>query len=230
MEEIMKALAARRASAVLSTGWSSSVGKKALAASSGLLLSGWCGLHVLGNAAAFAGPAALDGYAAWLRKAAGVPLWGVRSLLLVLFGAHVTWGLCLGWRARAARPTRYRVSSTAATPLASRLLRWGGALLGTFIVFHVLHINYGWLHPHFLRGRVYQNLLTAFASPVVLAVYVLGSVLLALHLAHGLAAAAASLGWRAPSATSRRLALAFGAAIGVGFAAAPLAMGLGVLR
>jgi len=105
-----------------------------------------------------------------------------------------------------------------------------GALLGTFMVFHVLHINYGWLHPHFLRGRVYQNLLTAFASPVVVAAYVLGSVLLALHLAHGLAAAAASLGWRAPSATSRRLALAFGAAIGVGFAAAPLAMGLGVLR
>jgi succinate dehydrogenase / fumarate reductase cytochrome b subunit len=226
----MKALAARRAGAVSSTGWSSSVGKKALAASSGLLAAGWCALHVLGNATAFAGPAALDGYAAWLRKGASVPLWGMRALLLVLFGAHVSWGLWLWWRAKAARPTRYRVSSAAATPFASRLLRWGGALLGTFLVFHVLHINYGWLHPHFVRGHVYENLRAAFASPVVVVVYVLGSLLVALHLAHGLAAAAASLGWRAPSATSRRLALACGAAIGIGFAAAPLAMGLGVLR
>jgi succinate dehydrogenase / fumarate reductase, cytochrome b subunit len=222
----MKALAARWAPGV----WSSSVGYKALAASSGLLSAGWCALHVLGNAAAFSGPAALDAYAAWLRRGAGVPLWGLRCLLLVLFGAHVTLGLHLWRRAQAARPIRYRVSSAAATPLASRLLRGGGVALGAFIVFHVLHVNYGWLHPHFVRGRVYENLLVAFASPVVVAVYVLGSVLLAVHLAHGLSAAAASLGWRAPSVSSRRLALAFGAAIGIGFAAAPLAMGLGVLR
>jgi succinate dehydrogenase / fumarate reductase cytochrome b subunit len=226
----MKALAARWATTASSMVWSSSVGKKALVASSGLLSAGWCALHVLGNAAAFAGPAALDGYAARLRTAASVPLWGMRSVLLVLFGLHVTLGLNLWWRAQAARPIGYRVSSAAATPFASRLLRWGGALLGTFLVFHVLHINYGWLHPHFVRGHVYENLRVAFASPVVVAVYVLGSLLVALHLAHGLGAAAASLGWRAPSATSRRLALACGAAIGLGFAAAPLAMGLGVLR
>ena len=222
----MKALAARWANA----GWSSSVGYKALLASSGLLAAAWCALHVLGNAAAFAGPAALDRYAAWLRKGAGVPLWGMRCALLVLVGAHVTLGLCLWGRAQAARPTRYRVSSAAATPLAARVLRWGGATLGAFVVFHVLHINYGWLHPHFVRGRVYENLLAAFASPVVVALYVLGALLVAFHLAHGLAAAASSLGWRPPSVTSRRVALAFGTAIGIGFAAVPLAMGLGVLR
>jgi succinate dehydrogenase / fumarate reductase, cytochrome b subunit len=222
----MKALAARWASA----GWSSSVGYKALAAISGLLSAGWCALHVLGNAAAFSGPAALDGYAALLRQGAGVPLWGMRCALLVLFGAHVTFGLCLWRRAQRARPTRYRVSSAAATPLASRLLRWGGAALGAFIVFHVLHVNYGWLHPHFVRGRVYENLLVAFASPAVVGVYVLGSLLVAMHLAHGLSAAASSLGWWAPSTRSRRCALAFGAAIGIGFATAPLAMGFGVLR
>jgi succinate dehydrogenase / fumarate reductase cytochrome b subunit len=226
----MKALAARWATPELSKSWSSSVGYKALVAGSGLLSAGWCALHVLGNAAAFSGPAALDGYAAWLRQGAGVPLWGLRCALLAVFGLHVTLALQLWRRARAARPMPYRVSSAAATPLASRLLRWGGVLLGAFIVFHVLHINYGWLHPHFVRGRVYENLLAAFASPLVVAVYLLGSLLVAVHLAHGLSAAAASLGWRAPSATSRRLALALGTAIGLGFAAAPLAMGFGVLR
>jgi succinate dehydrogenase / fumarate reductase cytochrome b subunit len=222
----MKALAARWANG----GWSTSVGVKALAAASGLLSAGWCTLHVLGNAAAFSGSAALDRYAAWLRQGASVPLWGMRCALLVLFGAHVTLGLRLWWRARAARPTPYRVSSASATPLVSRWLRWGGVALGAFVIFHVLHVNYGWLLPQFVRGRVYENLLAAFASPVVVAVYVLGSALVALHLAHGLGAAAASLGWWAPSATGRRLALAFGTAIGIGFAAAPLAMALGVLR
>lgn len=222
----MKALAARWANAGLGT----SVGYKALAASSGLLSAAWCALHVLGNAAAFSGPAALDTYAAWLRKGSGVPLWGMRCAVLALFGTHVALGLGLWWRARAARPTRYRISSAAATPLASRLLRWGGVGLAAFIAFHVLHVNYGWLHPHFVRGRVYENLLAAFASPLMVAVYLLGSLLVALHLAHGLAAAAASLGWWAPSVTSRRLALAVGAALGLGFAATPLAMALGVLR
>jgi succinate dehydrogenase / fumarate reductase cytochrome b subunit len=226
----MKALAARWADPGLSRRWSSSVGYKALVAGSGLISAGWCALHVLGNAAAFSGPAALDGYAAWLRKGAGVPLWGLRCALAAVFGLHVTLGIQLWRRARAARPTRYRVSSASATPVASRLLRGGGVLLGAFIVFHVLHINYGWLHPHFVRGRVYENLLAAFASPGVVAIYLLGSLLVALHLAHGLGAAAASLGWQAPGATSRRLALALGAAIGIGFAAAPLAMAFGVLR
>ena len=226
----MKALAARWAVPEWSRGWSSSVGYKALVAGSGLLSAGWCALHVLGNAAAFSGPAALDGYAAWLRQGAGVPLWGLRSALLGVFGLHVTLPLHLWRRARAARPTPYRVTSSTATPVASRLLRWGGVLLGAFIVFHVLHINYGWLHPSFVRGRVYENLLAAFASPLVVSVYLLGSLLVAVHLAHGLGAAAASLGWRAPGALSRRLALALAAAIGIGFAAAPLAMALGVLR
>ena len=222
----MKALAAPRAKAELRT----SVGHKALVASSGLLGAGWCTLHVLGNAAAFSGPAALDRYAAWLRQGASVPLWGMRCVLLVLLAGHVALGLCSWWRARTARPIRYRVSSATASPLAARLLRWSGVGLGAFIVGHVLHLNYGWLHPHFVRGRVYENLLAAFASPLVVGVYLLASLLVAVHLAHGLAAAASSLGWWAPSVASRRLALALGVAIGVGFAATPLALALGVLR
>jgi succinate dehydrogenase / fumarate reductase cytochrome b subunit len=225
-EEFMKALAARWVGAA----GVSSVAYKALAALTGLLSAGWCALHVLGNAAAFSGPAALDGYAAWLRRAAAVPLWGMRLSLLSLFGAHVSVGLVLWCRARASRPTPYRITSARAMSFASRLVRASGLVLLSFIVYHVLHVNYGWLHPHFVRGHVYDNLRYAFMSPLVVAVYLLGSLLVALHLAHGFAAAVSSLGWLPPSTATRRMAVVFAAVIGVGFAATPLSMALGVLR
>ena len=60
----------RAHSALLGT----SVGAKALVAVSGLAFAAWCALHVLGNVAAFAGPAALDGYAAWLRRVRRAPV------------------------------------------------------------------------------------------------------------------------------------------------------------
>jgi succinate dehydrogenase / fumarate reductase cytochrome b subunit len=217
----MKALAA-----VLAT----SVGYKALVAISGLSLCAWCALHILGNGAAFAGPAALDTYAAWLRSGGGVPLWGLRLLLLVVAAAHVGLAVSLWRRARAARVERYRVSRQPASSFASRVLRVCGVALGAFVILHVLHVNYGVLLPGFVPGHVYDNLVHAFASPVWVGVYVLASLVLGVHLAHGLGAALASLGWLAISPGARRVSTLIAAAFALGFAATPVAMGLGVLR
>jgi succinate dehydrogenase / fumarate reductase, cytochrome b subunit len=217
----MKAIAA-----VLAT----SVGSKALVAVSGLSLSAWCVLHVLGNGAAFAGPAALDGYAAWLRRGGGVPLWGLRLVLALVVGAHVGLALSLWQRARAARVERYRLVRHAERSVAGRALRACGVGLGLFIVLHVLHVNYGVLLPEFVRGHVYANLLAAFASPVWVGVYVLGSLLLGVHLAHGLGSALSSLGLLASSVHTRRVSRVLAALCVLGFSATPVAMALGVLR
>lgn len=206
-----------------------SVGSKALVAASGLTFAAWCALHVLGNFATFAGPAALDGYAAWLRRGYGVPLWGLRLALLGVVTTHVALALALWCRARAARPSGYRQVRTVAAGLATRLVRWCGLGLGLFTVFHVLHINYGLGLPGFVRGQVYENLRLAFLSPAMAGVYLLGALLVGLHLAHGLAAALSSLGLLALSTWTRRLAALFGALLAAGFAATPLAMALGVL-
>jgi succinate dehydrogenase / fumarate reductase, cytochrome b subunit len=211
--------------AVLAT----SVGRKALVAGSGLVFAGWCALHVLGNTAAFAGQTALDGYAAWLRRGFGLPLWGLRLLLLAVVGTHVILAVALWRRARVARPQRYRQERAVAAGLATRLVRWCGVALGGFTVFHVLHINYGLALPGFVRGHVYQNLALAFASPVMTGLYVVAALLVGLHLAHGLAASLSSLGLLPPSTWTRRLAALFGSLLVVGFAATPLGMALGVL-
>lgn len=206
-----------------------SVGCKALVAASGLIFAAWCALHVLGNFAVFAGPAALDGYAAWLRRGYGVPLWGMRLALATVIGAHAALALLLWRRASAARSQRYRQRSRTNTSLASRAVRWCGVGLGGFLVFHVLHVNFGLLLPGFVRGQVYANMARAFASWPMLALYLLASLLVGVHLAHGFGAALSSLGWFAPSATTRRLGLLLALPFVVGFAAAPLALGLGVL-
>lgn len=206
-----------------------SVGSKALVAASGLTFAAWCALHVLGNFATFAGPAALDGYAAWLRRGYGVPLWGLRLALGAVIGVHAALGLALWRRARAARTERYRLSPRVHVSLASRAVRWCGVGLGLFLVFHVLHVNFGLFLPGFVRGHVYANMARAFASWPMLAIYLLASLLVGVHLAHGFGAALSSLGWLSPSATTRRLGLILAVPFVVGFAAAPLALGLGVL-
>jgi succinate dehydrogenase cytochrome b subunit len=206
-----------------------SVGRKALVAASGLIFAAWCALHVLGNCAAFAGPEALDGYAAWLRRGLGVPLWGMRLALCSIVALHVVLGLSLWRRARAARGVSYRQISRASISFSSRVVRWCGLGLGAFLVFHVLHVNAGLLLPGFVRGHVYQNMARAFASPPMLGVYLLASVLVGVHLAHGLGAALSSLGWLAPSAATRRLSVVLAVPFVLGFAAAPLAMALGAL-
>ena len=63
----------------------------------------------------------------------------------------------------------------------------------------------------------------------MLAVYLLASLLVGVHLAHGFGAALSSLGWLAPSRVTRRLGLALAVPFVLGFAAAPLALGLGLL-
>jgi succinate dehydrogenase / fumarate reductase, cytochrome b subunit len=210
---------------------SSSVGCKALAAGSGLLLTLWVVLHMLGNLGAFAGPAALDGYAADLRRAGPLLLLmrvGVGALALT----HLCAVVALVRRARAAGSERHASSRRRAATLGSRSMRVTGLLVLAFIVLHVLHMTLGTLHPWFAAGRVYHNLLTGLAPPPIALAYIAAALLLGLHLGHGLYAAprALGIGERRSGRLGRRVALGLGVALAVGFSLVPLAVLAGVLR
>src|SRR5262249_15269925 len=106
-----------------------------------------------------------------------------------------------------------------------------GPLLVAFIVYHVLQITLGVVHPAFVAGHVYSNLVTGVAPPLVGAMYLTAAALVGLHLHHGLSSAFVSLGvprvlQRFPRLFSRTLAVL----VAVGFAAIPLAIVAGVLR
>jgi succinate dehydrogenase / fumarate reductase cytochrome b subunit len=207
-----------------------SVGTKAVVALSGLLLWGWTCLHLLGTLTVFAGADSMEHYAAWLRRGAGVPLWALRALLLSALVLHVRLVLGLWARARRARPVGYAGAGANAPSSGVRALRWGSVLLLALIVAHVLHLSFGVGHPGFDPHHAYANLVSAFESLPVLLGYLALSALFAWHLGHGLSAALVSLGLRLGERARRVWASAWAVALGLGFAAIPLAIRLGVVR
>ena len=211
--------------------WRSTVGRKALVAASGLLLWAWVVLHVAGNLALFSGPAAADGYAAALREAPW-GLWTVRVGLAAAAVVHVAGVVSLARTARAARPRREAHAARRASTVAARSTRVGGAILLVFVAYHLSHLTFGFLHPGFVPGRVYGNVVHGLRPTWVAAVYVGAAALLGLHLFHGLWAAVRSLGLWPEAATQRRrplVALA-SAAVALGFASVPVAVLTGWLR
>src|SRR5207249_1148283 len=133
--------------------WGSTVGRKALVALSGLLLGMWVVLHLLGNLTVFSGAATADGYAAALQR---IPawLWMARVGLAVAAVVHVAGVVSLTRASRAARPRHEVHARRRESTLAARSMRVGDALLLAFVVYHLLHLTFGVLHPGVVAGRV----------------------------------------------------------------------------
>jgi succinate dehydrogenase / fumarate reductase, cytochrome b subunit len=222
--------------------WRSSVGKKVIVAISGAILAVYILRHVLGNLKAFQGTGAdgtpLDSYASFLRTV-GEPvipeegvLWLVRIVLIVAVVLHVAGVIQLSRRNSRARPDGYRAKRIRRS-LSSMTMLWGGLFLAAFIVFHVLHLTTGTIDASkYAEGAVYRNLYEAFQQPLFVLIYVAASVVIALHLRHGLWSATQTAGWDKPNRnpTLRRTSNYLALAIGVGFAAVPLAFWTGILE
>ncbi len=209
--------------------FASTAGQKALAAVSGTFMAGWLALHVLGNFTAFGGAPRMDAYAAALRRL-GPVLWLVRAGLVAAFGVHVATTLSLAKRARAARPL-HDVRRWPRGSVSSRTALACGPLLLAFATYHLLHMTFGVVHPHFQSARVYANLVQGLAAPAVAVLYALGAALVGLHLYRGLTSALSSLGsGSAARAVPRAVAAAVAVAIAAGFAVIPVAVMTGALR
>jgi succinate dehydrogenase / fumarate reductase cytochrome b subunit len=215
----------------VTSAWRSTVVRKALVAVSGLALGTWVVLHVAGNLMLFSGPAVADGYAAALRRAPAW-LWAARVGLAGTLAVHVAAIVSLARAGRAARPRHASRLPRDTSALASQGMRIGGALLLLFVVYHLLHLTAGILHPHFAPGHVYDNVVVGLRPIPVAAIYVGAALLLGLHLLHGLWAATRSLGVRPDVAARRRrpAVAVLAAAIAAGFASVPLAVLAGWLR
>ncbi|HJL14708.1 MAG TPA: hypothetical protein RMH99_03575 [Sandaracinaceae bacterium LLY-WYZ-13_1] len=194
------------------------IGWKVLMATSGLVLSGWVLLHMLGNLLVFAGPATMNGYAAALQG--GPLLWLQRAVTLGAAAVHVTGAAVLTRRARRARSARYRRRlRPRASTASSRSMRWGGVATGLFVLYHVAHI-YGPLHARHVPGDVHHNLVAGLADPVVGALYALAAIVLGLHLHHGTWSLARTLGHDGRFEVGvRRLSAGFTAVVTIGFLA-----------
>jgi succinate dehydrogenase / fumarate reductase cytochrome b subunit len=188
----------RRPSA-LRAAWDSSVGKKAVMAASGLLMLLWLFAHAFGNLKIFFGPGAFDGYAHGLRTL-GEPfmhyswtLWLTRAVMAAAVAAHAVSAYQLSRRDIRARPVRYE-HRRARGSYATRTMRWGGVILGLFLVWHVLDLTTGTVHPHFQEGHPYANVVATFHTWYGDVVYIAAVLALGLHVRHGVWSAAQTLG------------------------------------
>ncbi len=188
----LRALAPRRASR-LGILWRSTVGKKALMAVTGLVLFLYVFFHMLGNLQVYAGPAQINGYARLLHVSPEL-LWTVRVILRAAVGIHVLAGVQLWLRARGARPVAYAEYRPEASSVASRTMIWSGVLIFAFVVFHLLDLTVGVVHPEYIEGDVYHNLLVSFGQVAGVIVYLIAMVALGFHLWHGVYSMFGSLG------------------------------------
>jgi succinate dehydrogenase / fumarate reductase cytochrome b subunit len=212
--------------------WQSSVGKKAVMAATGLILVAYLITHVLANLLVFGGPERINRYAQLLH-ASGAALWGARLILLAAAILHIVAATQLALRSRGARPQPYAGGrQPQVSTLAARTIRWGGALILLFLIYHILHFTTGAAHPDFVELNPHHNVTTGFRNPWVAAVYLLAMGVVGLHLYHGVWSSGRSLGLSQPSPRPlhRRLALVLAVFIWLGFTAIVVAGFLGMIR
>jgi succinate dehydrogenase / fumarate reductase cytochrome b subunit len=206
------------------------VGKKAIMAVTGLILTCYVVAHMLGNLQVFLGREQINSYSEFLHSHPGL-LWGARVILLAAVLLHIYTGLSLWLLKRKARPDRYVKEAHVPPGYASRTMLFTGPLIGLYVVYHILHLTAGKAGLPFQEGDVYGNLVAGFSIPAVSAVYIAAMTALAFHLYHGIWSMFQSLGVSHPRYTPWLKRLSAAAAIGVaaGFIAVPVAVLAGVV-
>lgn len=193
------------------------VGRKAITAITGFLLTGFVVVHLIGNLKVLAGQDAINGYAHFL-KDLGPLLWVARGGLLTLFAVHIYLALTLALKSRAARSVPYQNPVTIQASPASLTMPWTGLAILAFALFHLAHFTFGWIgttvaynrqgalvEANYLslldaQGRpdVYSMVVAGFREPLVAGMYVVAMALLFVHLSHGIASAFQTLGLNTP--------------------------------
>jgi len=213
----------------------SSIGKKVVMATTGVILFGFVLGHLAGNLQLYLpnAPEAMKAYAAFLRHFLhGAGLWIARGGLLLAAGLHIWSATSLTLANRAARPVAYEKWAAKESTYASRTMRYSGVLLFAFIVYHLLHFTIGSAHPSFDEADPYRNVVAGFQVLPVSVAYIVAMLLLGLHLRHGLWSMLQTLGLSHPryKLYAQVFATLFAAVIVLGNISFPIAVLAGVIK
>ncbi len=217
----------------------SNIGLKLVMALSGFVLFGFTLGHMAGNLQVFLGPDVFNAYAEGLQGNAMV-LWGIRSVMLLAIVSHMFSAVTLALRSKAARPQGYKQQKFLSGNYAVRTMKFGGFVLLAFIVYHLLHLTVGAVHPDFnhcemvsghLKCSAYHNLTVGLSNPLVAGFYMLAQVFLGMHLAHGVWSLARTLGLSNPryDGLARKAAWTFAGLVSAGNIVIALACVLGIV-
>lgn len=216
----------------------SSIGKKVLMAATGVVLYGFVVVHMIGNLKVYAGPEKFNHYAEFLRTVLSGALgemgflWIARVVMLGAVGLHVLMAWQLTRVSWSARTTKYAKNDDVSFAYASRTMRWGGVVLAAFVVYHLLHLTVGSVHPGFEHGDAYGNVVRGFSVWWVSVAYVVAMVPLGFHMYHGLWSMTQTLAIDVPVVVKwrRPVAAAIALAVVAGNISVPVAVLTGMVR
>jgi len=209
----------------------SSVGKKFVMAITGFLLCGFLAAHLAGNLLLYVGAEEYNGYAHKLHSQEELIKIAEVGLIL-LFGAHIALAFRTSRDNKSARsvPYQMKVSKIENPDSPVRAETWmfvSGAMVLGFVLLHLADFTF-MVRPDIdysiLEGQEYQKAITILKTPISLAIYIVGCIVLWCHLSHGVASAFQSLGINHPKYNGlikwgSRL---FAAIIGIGFLSFPI--------
>jgi succinate dehydrogenase / fumarate reductase cytochrome b subunit len=209
--------------------FSSSVGTKLLVGVTGLLLVAYLVLHLAGNVLIFLGRDIFNEYSHTLiSNPLIVP---VEIGLLLVFLVHIYKTVTMWMRNKAARPVRYQkkelAGHTSRKSLASSTMIASGLLVMVFVVIHVKQFKFGNFYLASQSDTVrdlYRTEIEIFRNPLWVALYVIATLLVGLHMRHGISSAFQSLGLDHRRYTRRIVAIGVVVAVAIagGLAAIPI--------
>lgn len=218
----------------------STVGRKIVMAISGLSMSGFLIVHLLGNSSIFTGPDGINGYAVTLHEL-GPLVWFLRLFMLILFSSHVFYGIQLTLENYRAKPQGYAVRRTLSATFAGKNMIWTGLVIGIFLVYHLLHFTFQVITPEVAATRhldtagrpdVYHMIVFSFQRSLVACVYLTAMIALVFHLAHGVQSSFQTLGLNNDRTLPVMVKSGTVAALVIflGYIAIPLIILLGILK
>ena len=211
---------------------------------SGILFIGFVLGHMYGNLKAFEGQQKFNDYAEHLRTI-GEPilphsglLWILRVGLLAALAVHVACAVVLWRRAASARTVKYVVKKNVHSSLSSRTMRWGGATLLIFLIWHLLNFSITKINPSNGKtggaaGDPYSLLVDTFSVWWMSIIYLLAMAALGLHLHHGTWSSMQTMGFTTTAASRARAKTAgwiIAVVVAGGFSLVPLFVLFGVIE
>jgi succinate dehydrogenase / fumarate reductase, cytochrome b subunit len=201
--------------------FSSSVGTKLLIGITGLALFLYMVLHLAGNAIIFFGPEVFNAYS---HQLISNPLIIPAEIgLLLVFLIHIYKTITMWMRNKAARPVAYRkkelAGHTSRKSLASSTMIASGLIIMVFVAIHVKQFKFGSFYLAAGSDSVrdlYRTEVEVFQQPLWVVFYVIATLLVGLHLRHGISSAFQSVGLDHPRYTRRLVAIGIGFAVLIG--------------
>ena len=219
---------------LVSRNLNTSIGCKVIMSLTGLMLVGFLIAHLAGNLLIFAGAETLNLYSKSLRDYLPI-LWTLRLGLVFAAFLHVISAIKLTQINRAAKPRKYRVSTSLKASFASKYMGLSGSVVLFFILYHLAHLTFRLTHPEFKQLGAYDAygmLIRSFQSPVLTILYCFSIVLLMLHLNHGISSLFQTLGFNHTKYNKllRGLGPALSILLAGGFLSIPLSIVFGFVK